>query len=220
MPWTQILAALWEGTLVTLQVTLFGSMVAIAVALVVGLLRLAPLRPIRWLAISYIEFFRGSSVLVQLFWWYFVLPHFGILLPAMTVGIIGIGMNVGAYGAEVVRAAIQSVPKGQYEAAIALNMSPATRMRRIIVPQAVIAMLPPWGNLLIELLKATALVSLITLHDLAFVGQRLNSTSPEIMTLEIFGAVLFIYYLIGRGLITPVVRRLEQRLSRGLVRKV
>lgn len=209
-----------SGTLVTLQVTLAGSIVAVAVAMLIGLMRLSELAPIRWLAITYIEFFRGSSVLVQLFWWYFVLPHFGINLPAMLVGIIGIGMNVGAYGAEVVRAAIQSVSKGQYEAAIALNMSRVTRMRRIIIPQAVIAMLPPWGNLLIELLKATALVSLITLHDLAFVGQQLNATSPKIMTLEIFGAVLLIYYLIGRGLVSPLIRYLERRLSRGMVRVV
>jgi polar amino acid transport system permease protein len=84
---------------------------------------------------------------VQLFWWFFVLPHFGIFLAPMVVGIVGIGMNVGAYGAEVVRGAVQAVPRGQYEAAIALNMSPVARMRRIILPQAVLAMLPPWGNL-------------------------------------------------------------------------
>ena len=96
-------------------------------------------------------------------------------------------------------------------------MSPAVRMRRVILPQAAIAMLPPWGNLLIELLKGTALVSLITLHDLTFMGNAENMRTFR--TLPIFSLVLLIYYLIGRGMITPFVRSLERRFSRGLVQR-
>jgi polar amino acid transport system permease protein len=213
----EFLPALLRGTVVTVQITVAASLVAIAIGLVMGLARLSPWWPIRALAVGYIELFRGTSLLVQLFWWFFVLPHFGIFLPAMLVGILGIGMNVGAYGAEVVRGAILSVPRGQYEAAIALNMSPLVRMRRIILPQAVLAMLPPWGNLLIELLKGTALVSLITIHDLTFIAHAENMRTFQ--TVEIFTLVLVLYYLLGRGLITPGVRLLERRFSRGLMQR-
>lgn len=108
------------------------------------------------------------------------------------------------------------MPKGQYEAATALNMLPGVRMRRVILPQAFRAMLPPWGNLLIELLKGTSLVSLITIHDLTFVGNQLNITTFR--TIEVFTLVLMLYYILGRFLITPTVRWLERRVSRGMVR--
>jgi len=210
----EFLPALLRGALVTVQITLAASLVALVIGVVVGLAKLSTNGFVRALAVGYIEFFRGTSLLVQLFWWFFVLPHFGIFLAPMVVGIVGIGMNVGAYGAEVVRGAVQAVPRGQYEAAIALNMSPAVRMRRIILPQAVLAMLPPWGNLLIELLKGTALVSLITIHDLTFIGHSENMRTFR--TVEIFTLVLVIYYLLGRALITPSVRWLERHFSRGL----
>ncbi len=204
--------------MLTIELTVLASLVAMAIGLLVGLARLSPSTPLRVLAICYIELFRGTSLLVQLFWWFFVLPHFGIFLDPFLVGVVGIGMNIGAYGAEVVRGAILAVPRGQWDAAIALNMSPLTRMWRIILPQALLGMLPPWGNLLIELLKGTSLVSLITLHDLTFMGQQLNITTFR--TLEVFSLVLLIYYILGRLIITPSVRWLERRLSRGIVRPV
>jgi ABC-type amino acid transport system permease subunit len=89
-------------------------------------------------AVTYIEIFRGTSLLVQLYWIFFVLPLFGITLDKFTAGFLSVGLNIGAYGAELVRGAIQSVPKGQWEAAYALSMSPAKRMRRIILPQALV----------------------------------------------------------------------------------
>ena len=104
---------------------------------------------------------------------------------------LGLGLNVGAYGAEVVRGAIAAVPRGQWEAATALNMTRVQMLRRIILPQAFVAMIPPWGNLFIELLKSTALVSLITLTDLAFKAQQMNQTTMK--TIPIFTLVLLIY---------------------------
>jgi polar amino acid transport system permease protein len=213
---TDLLGPLLRGTVLTIELTVLASLVAMAIGLLVGLARLSPFAALRMLAICHIELFRGTSLLVQLFWWFFVLPHFGIFLDPFVVGVVGIGMNIGAYGAEVVRGAIQAVPRGQWEAAIALNLSPLVRMRRIILPQALLGMLPPWGNLLIELLKGTSLVSLITLHDLTFMGQQLNITTFR--TLEVFSLVLLIYYILGRLIITPSVRWLERRLSRGIVR--
>ncbi len=132
----------------------------------------------------YVEIFRGTSALVQLFWLFFVLPQFGVMIDAFAVAVLALGLNVGAYGSEVVRGAIKSVARGQWEASIALNMSRAQMLRRIILPQAFIAMIPPWGNLFIELLKSTALVSLITLSDLAFRAQQMNQTTLK--TLPIF----------------------------------
>lgn len=192
-----------------------GTLVAIVTAVIAAICRLYGPRPLRWLAVAYIETFRGTSALVQLFWLFFVLPHFGITLSSLTVGIIGLGLNVGAYGAEVVRGAINAVPSSQWEAATALNLGRLQALRRIILPQALVAMIPPWGNLLIELLKATSLVSLITLSDLAFKAQQLNQNT--LRTTEIFGMVLLIYLAISLT-ITAGMRALERRAARGLRR--
>ena len=209
------LPELIRGGVITLQVTAGGAVVAVAAALVAALLRLYGPLPLRWLATAYVELFRGTSALVQLFWLFFVLPHFGITLEPMAVGIAALGLNVGAYGAEVVRGAIGSVARGQWEAARALNLTRAQTLRRIVLPQAFVAMIPPWGNLFIELLKATSLVSLITLSDLAFKAQQLNQNT--LRTAEVFGTVLMMYLGLS-VLITIAMRALEARASRGLRR--
>src|SRR5690606_11115066 len=157
---------LLDGLWMTLRITAGAAVLAIPLALAAGLARLSTCRAISVVALVYIETFRGTSALVQLFWFYYVLPLFGLKLPAVTVGIVVLAANAGAYGAEVVRGAILAVAPGQREAAVALNMSSAKILRRIVLPQAFPAMLPPAGNLLIELLKNTALVSLITITDL------------------------------------------------------
>jgi len=182
---------------------------AVPLALLSGIGRLSPVRPVRWLASIYVEVFRGTSALVQLFWFYFVLPLFGVQLPAMLVGIVVLALNAGAYGAEVVRGAIRAVPPGQREAGVALNLTRAQIMRRIVVPQAIPAMLPPAGNLLIELMKNTALVSLITITDLTFRGQLLRSET--LRTTEIFTLMLLLYFAVAL-LITAGVRMLERRV--------
>lgn len=213
----ELLPLLLEGAWVTVQVTFFGSLVAIAAALLGAFGRLSPIAPLRWLAITYIEVFRGSSLLVQLFWLYFVLPMppFNISLSAFQVAVIGLGLNIGSYGAEVLRGAIRSVHEGQYEACQALNMTPWQRARRIILPQALLAAIPPGTNLLIELLKNTSLVSLITLSDLAFRARQLDQAT--LMTLEIFGLALLMYFVLAQ-IINFSMRALERRLARGRMR--
>jgi polar amino acid transport system permease protein len=206
------LPELLRGGLITLQVTAGGAVVAVVAALAAALARLYGPRPLRWLATVYVETFRGTSALVQLF---FVLPHFGVTLSPLVVGIAALGLNVGAYGAEVVRGAIGSVTRGQWEASTALNLTRAQALRRIILPQAFVAMIPPWGNLFIELLKATSLVSLITLSDLAFKAQQINQNT--LRTAEVFSAVLLIYLALS-VLITVGMRALENRAARGLRR--
>jgi polar amino acid transport system permease protein len=205
-----------DGTLVTCAQFLLAAALAIAVALAAGLGKLSPVAPVRWLAVAYVELFRGTSLLVQLYWIFYVLPLFGLTLPAFVAGFVSVGMNVGAYGAELVRGAIQAVPRGQWEAAYALSMSPLRRMRRIILPQALLLMLPPWGNLLIELLKGTALVSLISVADLMFQAKQINASTY--FSAQSFGTALVIYYLLARLIVTPLMRRLERVMARRLGR--
>jgi polar amino acid transport system permease protein len=206
---------LLAGTWLTLQVTAVGCVVAVALATLAALGKLYGPRPVRWLATVYIEFFRGTSALVQLFWLFFVLPDFGISMDPFTVAVLGLGLNIGAYGAEVVRGAIQGVARGQWEATVALNMTLTQALRRIILPQALVAMIPPWGNLFIELLKSTALVSLITLSDLTFRAKTINDTTMK--TIPIFTLALLIYLVLSLA-ITIGMRVTERRISRGMVR--
>ncbi|HIQ41773.1 MAG TPA: ectoine/hydroxyectoine ABC transporter permease subunit EhuC [Pseudomonas oleovorans] len=214
---TDLFPLLLQGAWVTVQVTFWGSLLAIASAVLAALGRLSPIGPLRWLAITYIEIFRGTSLLVQLFWLYFVLPMppFNIEMSAFAVAVVGLGLHIGAYGAEVMRGAIRSVAKGQYEACTALNMTPLRRFTRIILPQALLAAIPPGTNLLIELLKNTSLVSLITLSDLAFRARQLDQAT--FMTLEIFALALLLYFLMAQ-VINLGMRLLERRLARGRMR--
>ena len=209
------LPGLLEGAVLTAKITVLGSLLAVVMGVLAALGKLYGPQPVRWLANIYIEIFRGTSALVQLFWLFFVLPQFGVSLEAFTVAVLALGLNIGAYGAEVARGAITSVARGQCEAATALNMTRAQMLRRIILPQAFTAMIPPWGNLFIELLKSTALVSLITLSDLAFKAQQMNQTTMK--TIPIFTLVLLIYLAMSL-VITIVMRYLEGRTSRGLAR--
>ncbi len=205
-----------DGSIVTVQQAALASAVAIAISIVMGLMRLSHLAVLRGTATVYIEFFRGTSLLVQLFWIFFVLPLFGITLEKFTAGFIAVGMNLGAYGAEIVRGGIISVPRGQYEAALALNMSRYKRMTRIILPQAFLIMLPPWGNLLIELLKGTALVSLISVTDLMFEARQVNGST--FLSAEAFGTALIIYFLMARLVVSPFMRMLEGVMMRKMGR--
>jgi polar amino acid transport system permease protein len=209
--WPQLQA----GALVTIQVSALGIVFSLILAFAGGLGRLAPWRPVRWISGAYIEVFRGTSMLVQMFWFFFAFPQlFNIELSPMTAGVLALGMNVGSYGSEVVRGAILAVPKAQSEAAVALNFSGYDRMRRVIVPQAVVAMLPPFGNLAIELLKGSALVSLITVADLAFRANQVR-IGGQLSSLEIFSVILVIYFVIAYAF-TLFMRAVERRATRGL----
>jgi len=205
-----ILTELIPALGLTLALTACAAVLGLVAAFCAGLGRLSYTRLVRWAAGVYIEIFRGTSALVQLFWVYFVLPFAGIELDAFAAGVIVLGLNAGAYGAEVVRGAIQAVPAGQRDAAIALNLTPAQTMRRIVLPQAFPAMLPPAGNLVIELLKNTALVSLIAVHELTFTAQLLRAATLQ--TGLVFGLVLLLYFAVALVL-AQLFRRLERRVG-------
>lgn len=208
----QLLPPLLKGAGVTIQISFFSIILAFFLSFTFGLARLSKWRMLRGVAAVYVEVIRGTSLLVQLFWIFFALPFLGIKLPAMLAGIIALGMNSGAYGAEIVRSTILAIPKGQTEASIALNMTPMQRMRLVILPQAFVRMLPPFGNLIVELIKGTALVSLITLSDLTFQGMLLRTTTMQ--TAEIFALLLIIYFFIAYPC-TRGMRWLERKLSVG-----
>jgi len=209
------LPQLLEGAVLTIEIAILSCLLAVILGVLAALARMYGAAPIRWLATVYVEIFRGTSALVQLFWLFFVLPQFGVTINAFVVAVLALGLNVGAYGSEVVRGAVLSIGRGQWEASTALNMSRAQMLRRIILPQAFVAMIPPWGNLFIELLKSTALVSLITLSDLAFKAQQMNQTTLK--TVPIFTLVLLVY-LVMSLVITIGMRLLEKRASLGLAR--
>ena len=206
------LPRLGEGVFVTLQLTLGGALVAFVVSVALGLLSISPVAPLRGLATIVVEFVRGTSLVVQLFWLYYVMPLFGVSWDAVLTGVIALGLNYGAYGAEIVRGSINAVDRGQWEGAKALNMSPLTRMRRIIWPQAWVLMLSGYNNLLVMLIKGTAVALFIGLQDLAYeIDQlRINTT-----TIFAYGIGLIIYYLFAL-VFSSGLRQLEKRARRRL----
>jgi polar amino acid transport system permease protein len=191
-----ILTLLWGGAAVTAKIAAAAAGFALLLAVPLGLGRASAHRAIRLPCVAYIEFFRGTSLVVQLFWLYYVLPPLGVRLNAMTVAILGIALNYGAYGAEVVRGAIRSVPDGQVMAARALGLSPSKVLLYIVTPQAMTIFIRPWGNLMIQLLKATSLVSLITIAELTYRAYQVHQLTMR--TLPIFGTVLVIYFVMAQ----------------------
>ena len=196
-----------SAAITTAQVFVYSALLAVIISIIFGIMRLSKNIIIQVLATVYIEFYRGTSLIIQMFWIYYVLPLFGLPLPALLAGVLALGMNFGAYGAEVLRAGILAVPKGQWEGAHALNFSKAKRMQRIIIPQIYPIILPPAANLAVELLKGTALVSLITLVDLMFVAKQINMMTW--LSAQSFGLALLIYFIMARFVLVPFLRWLE-----------
>jgi polar amino acid transport system permease protein len=211
--WSGYIGLILEGALVTLELTIAGSALALVMAFLAGLGRLSRFALVRVAATVYIEFFRGTSIFVQLFWAYFVLPLIGISLTPFQAGVLALGLNVGAYGAEVVRGAIQSIGREQYEACIALNLGRWQAMRQVILPQALLVMLPTFCNNAIELLKATAVVSLISLTDMTFQAQVVRAQTGN--TLIPFTTIIILYFLMAVA-ISQSIRALERRMARGV----
>jgi len=211
--WSGYLGLILDGAVVTIELTIMGCALALVAAFIAGLGRISRHWPLRALATTYIEFFRGTSIFVQLFWAYFVLPLFGLPLTPLQAGVLALGLNVGAYGAEVVRGAILALPREQYEACTALNLSRFQRMRYVILPQALVLMLPTFGNNAIELLKGTAVVSLISLSDLTFQAQVVRAQTGS--TAMPFLTILVLYFAIALVL-SFSIRGLERKLSAGL----
>ena len=201
---------LLKGLGITLLVSVLGALLCLVVGFTAGIVRTSPNRWIRLPATVFVEVFRGTSMVVQMFWLFFALPFLGFQLTPIAAAVLALGLNQGAYASEVVRAAIRSRPRGQTEASIALGLSPARRMRRILLPQAIPVMLPGLGNVMVDLVKNTALVSLVTVADLTFNAQLIRSATGE--TTAIFLTILVMYFLVNLG-VAGIIRLLEQHFA-------
>jgi polar amino acid transport system permease protein len=199
---------LFKGAWITVQLMVYSAALAAAVAFGIGMARTSRLWIVRFLSGVYVEFFRGTSALVLMFWLFFALPLLGWQLAGMWAGTLALGLSYGAYGSEVVRGALQSVPAAQREAAVALNFTPWQRMRKVILPQAVPEMMPPFNNLLIELLKGTALASLLSIGELTFEAKLARLSTGE--SAQVYGIILVMYFVIA-FVVTRVMRLLERR---------
>jgi polar amino acid transport system permease protein len=210
--WPQLL----YGAAVTVQVTAASLLLGCVIGLLVGIGRLDPRRWLIYgLCTAYVAVIRGTPLLVQLFILFFGLPQFNILLPAFLCGVLGLGIYSGSYVSEIVRGAIQSVDRGQTEAARSLGMPSGLAMRSVILPQAAVRMIPPLGNEFIALIKNSALVSLLTIDDLMHEGQRIISVSYR--SLEVYLAVAAVYFVLTT-LTSIGLRRVELRLrAEGMV---
>lgn len=210
---------LWQnwvlpGIWITLQLTVYSAALATAVAFGVGIARTHRLKTVRFLAGLYTEIFRGTSALVLMFWLFFVMPQLvGWSLVPMWAAVLALGLSYGAYGAEIVRGALGAVAPAQREAGVALSFTPWQRLRLILLPQAVPEMIPPFCNLLIELLKGTALVSLLGIGDVSFAAYLVRLATQE--SAQIYGITLVIYFVIAFAL-TRGMKALERRAKAGV----
>ncbi|HZS04721.1 MAG TPA: ABC transporter substrate-binding protein/permease [Blastocatellia bacterium] len=201
---------LFQGAPMTLLISLLGMVLAVAFGLVLALANLYGPRPVSWAARAYVELFRGTPLLIQLYLIFYGLPNVGIRLSPLVAAVIGLGLNYAAYEAENYRAGIQAIPRGQMEAALSLGMTRAQSLRYIIVPQAVRLVIPPVTNDFIALFKDSSIVSVITMVELTKVYGQLASTYYDYIGVGILTAA--IYFLMGLPFVR-LARWAEARLA-------
>ncbi|MCC5983033.1 MAG: ectoine/hydroxyectoine ABC transporter permease subunit EhuC [Rhodobacteraceae bacterium] len=206
-----VMPSLLQGATVTLQVAAQAGLLGLVVALVVGSLRTTENRLLRFPLTVYVEFFRGTSAFVQLYWAYFALPMIGVRLDPLQAGILVLALNVGAYGSEVVRGALTAIPRGQLEACRALGIPTWVAYVKVLIPQAMQRVVLPMGNLAIDLLKGTSLLSAIAVTELAFAARQTVSAFGNPML--IFGLVLLMYLVLAAP-IAAGARYLNDRTKR------
>ncbi|MPW21794.1 ABC transporter permease subunit [Paraburkholderia sp. CNPSo 3157] len=202
---------LYAGLVFTVPLTLVSFAIGLALAFIVALLRL--FGPTWSVAVVrfYVWLFRGSPLLVQLFVIFYGLPNVGIVLDPLTAAIIGFSLNVGAYNSEVIRGVIESIPKGQWEAAYSMGMTRAQALRRAILPQAARVALPPLSNSFIALVKDTSLAAVLTVPEIFQAAQRIASVTYEPLILYTEAALI---YLVFSSVLSSAQVRLERRFGR------
>ncbi|MDR1564448.1 MAG: amino acid ABC transporter permease [Oscillospiraceae bacterium] len=204
--------ALLKASGVTLELTVASVLTALVLGIFLALGKISKNKPIKWLSSAYIFFFRGTPLLLQLFFIYYSIP---MMVPALTIqsrfvsAWIAFSLNVAAYLAEIIRAAIQSVDKGQLEASKSLGLTYAQSMRLVIIPQAYRRMIPPICNEFVMVLKDTSLVAIIAVTDLTFQARIIASNKASTL---VYIPVMIIY-LILTGIFTTVFNRLEKKFS-------
>lgn len=228
-------ARILSGILVTIEISVLATVIGLVLGVILAVMRLSHNEVLRWISTLYIGFFRGTPVLVQLIFWYnlaFLFPNLILKIPFTMIGVywdtnqvitgftaatLGLGLNMAAYFAETVRAGIQAVDAGQSEAAYALGMTPAQRMRVIVLPQAIRIIIPPTGNEFISMLKTTSLVYVVAGHDLMTNASQIYKQNNLIMELLI---VASIWYLVLTAIATVLQGMLERRFGSDAVRMV
>ncbi|WP_306359069.1 amino acid ABC transporter permease [Nocardia sp. CC227C] len=209
----------------TLWATVGGIALTIVLSFTAGIALLSPRRSVRFVTRVYVEGFRGSSEVVQLFFFAVALPIFlGVALGAtaeglLLIGIMVLGLNHGAYGAEIVRGAIQSVPRGQLDASVALNLSPWQRMWRVVLPQAVVEMVPSFNTLFIQLVKGTALLSFIAAPEIFKKTDELRAVPEFSQELGLIYAIELLFYLLIAMAVTGIMRVVEMLAARRVGRQ-
>lgn len=197
---------------VTVILTAGGSLLAITLGQLLALMRLSPRAFLRIPAGIYVDFFRGTPLLIQLFALYFGAPQLGIDIDPMSAGILGLGLNGAAYVAEILRSGIVSVPPGQWQAGRALGMGNVLLLRRVVLPQAYRVAVPPLAGTLVSLLKDTSLVSTITVVELTRQAQTAIGSSYR--AVELYGAAALLYFALTFPLL-KLADRMERNLARG-----
>jgi len=206
----EIVPILAEASIVTIEATVLGFILAAVVGLLLAILRMSPRQWVSLPAAGFVEFIRSTPLLIQIFFIFFVLPEFGITLGALTAGVLALGLHYGSYCSEVYRAGLENVPRGQWEASTALNLSPYHTFRDIIIPQAVPPVVPALGNYFVALFKETPLLSAIAVLELMQTAKILGSETfryTEPITL------VGLYFLVFSLVAAALVRRLEYWLK-------
>jgi polar amino acid transport system permease protein len=211
----EVFPFLAEASLVTLKATLMGFVVALVVGLLLAIGRMAGPMGLRWTVGGVVEFIRSTPLLIQIFFLYYVMPEFGLTMDAMLTGVIALGLHYGAYCSEVYRAGLANVPKGQWEASMALNLSSWTTFKNVILPQAIPPVVPALGNYLVALFKETPLLSVIAVLELMQTAKILGSESFRyIEPITLVGAFFLAFSLVSAALIRRVERHLNASLGR------
>jgi polar amino acid transport system permease protein len=207
-----IIPILLKGLLVTVEATALGYAIALVFGLVLYLLRSAPLRIVSWPAAVFIEFVRDTPLLVQLYFLYFVLPDYGVLLPAFLTGAVALAVQYSGYTSEVYRAGIEGVPRGQWEASIALNLSSFRTFRDIILPQAIPRIIPALGNYVISMVKDTPILSAVTIIEVLSAAKIIGDrTFRYMIPLTMVGILFLIMTLVLSYLVHQLERRMPNR---------
>lgn len=207
----EIMPTLLKASVVTIQATLLGFLLAAVLGLLLAIFRMSRTSWISVPTSAFIEFIRSTPVLIQIFFIFFVFPEFGIVLPAMLAGVIALGLHYGAYCSEVYRAGLENVPRGQWEAATALNLSPYITFRDIIIPQAIPPIVPALGNYFVALFKETPLLSAIAVLELMQTAKILGSQSFRyVEPITLVGGFFLVMSLVAAA----IIRQIEGWLSR------
>lgn len=206
-----ILPIILIGLTVTVEATVLGFIVSLIIGLALALLRRTNTRWVAWPTAVVIEFIRDTPLIVQLFFLYYVLPQFGILLPAFLTGALALGIQYSAYMSEVYRAGLDAVPHGQIEAATALNLSRTRMYISIIIPQAIPRILPAMGNYLVSMIKDTPVLSVVTVLEMLGLARIIGDrTFRYLVPLTLVGAIFLILSMTA----SAGVRRLERALPK------